>query len=461
MARNIDNPGRGDCGFYAFAIGLVEHIQNGNTELLARWKEKDNSIADINFKNIDLSESRVKDSRSLYRLQMSLRNITADKLISNVDSAVAAQNESDEESNPIYGSESFGHFNELVLAIQAPTTTWLSKLFGGDTKALTRGSVDVHNDLRNSSAVQELAEIASDNIHRAKAKTPKLTFKRSEQIEQEESGRIFMQDVQSENSAIKGSINKVRKQGKWATHSELKELAEVLGVNLHVDNQPNGKITAGKATIYLENHSNVHWTTIVKTGPKLAATETPVIKATPESSSAKISKGLAAKVQKPISVSGPSSSSIPESVSSKKSNEDKNSLAIVKKRALSEKPDKVDTAKKAKPAIYTKKRSANDAHATKPRAKRMKQDYLSTSLVQSLLAKKDEIIQKADIIQNKLMDSDEALERKLQDEELSTALSSNRTNSSTFFSDEALAQTLQDEELATLLQANELRHFSI
>lgn len=46
MSFRIDNPGGGDCGFYAFAIGLIHVIQheyyaNGKSNTFNRWKMKD------------------------------------------------------------------------------------------------------------------------------------------------------------------------------------------------------------------------------------------------------------------------------------------------------------------------------------------------------------------------------------------------------------------------------------
>ena len=75
--KPIDNPGGGDCAFYAFAIGLIDIIQEENyylcTTMFDRWKALDPSTSALfdEIKVCDLTTGRVQKSQMLVKLQQS------------------------------------------------------------------------------------------------------------------------------------------------------------------------------------------------------------------------------------------------------------------------------------------------------------------------------------------------------------------------------------------------------
>ena len=80
--QSIDNPGLGNCAFYAFAIGLIDIIQEeslyGCRNMFDRWADLDPSISGLydNIKACELSTDRVGKTPMLDELQRSLRTIS-------------------------------------------------------------------------------------------------------------------------------------------------------------------------------------------------------------------------------------------------------------------------------------------------------------------------------------------------------------------------------------------------
>ncbi|HDS3847440.1 TPA: type IV secretion protein Dot, partial [Legionella pneumophila] len=75
-------------------------------------------------------------------------------------------------------------------------------------------------------------------------------------------------------SIILKNLEKIKEQGRWATHDDLKEIADLLKINLNVVGQPNGKPILEYPTVTLKNLSNTHWITQVESlqGPRQYST---------------------------------------------------------------------------------------------------------------------------------------------------------------------------------------------
>ncbi|MGL5741626.1 MAG: hypothetical protein ACRCXC_03280 [Legionella sp.] len=73
--------------------------------------------------------------------------------------------------------------------------------------------------------------------------------------------------VNPDSIILKGA-EQIKTQGRWATHSYLKEIAAELEVNLHVVDKENGVPVPEYQTITLNNERNAHWTTRVDQLPK-------------------------------------------------------------------------------------------------------------------------------------------------------------------------------------------------
>src|SRR5690606_12248662 len=100
------------------------------------------------------------------------------------------------------------------------------------------------------------------------------TFAQTQKIENAYVKEVFLKDVlfagkENPSSVILKGIEKIKEQGRWATHADLNEVADQLKVNLYVTNQLNGEPTKGWSTIVLNNEGNAQWTTNVKNIPGL------------------------------------------------------------------------------------------------------------------------------------------------------------------------------------------------
>jgi hypothetical protein len=276
MPYTINNPGGGDCGFYAFAIGLIDIIQNehklyGESNTFNRWKMAGltdlnlQALLDINLKQLHQSPYDYKKEQ-LFILQMSLRNISVNVSKQDLFSRIKAEALSKEKQTLIEGSMVYGKFMELV-------HFYLNK----------RGSLDQigqFNELALSPKVLELAENTAKSLN---TKIQGKSFAHAQIIENAHVKKILLSDVLSRgkintNSPILKSLDKVKEQGRWATHNDLKEIAAQLDVNLHVVGKINGKMNPDYPTVSLSNAHNAHWTTRVDQLPKPTLTMQSVVK---------------------------------------------------------------------------------------------------------------------------------------------------------------------------------------
>ncbi|MCE0722965.1 MULTISPECIES: hypothetical protein [Legionella] len=279
--RIIDNPGGGDCGFYAFAIGLIdiiqkEHALTGTSKTYDQWKIQ--SRYHISFQEIlgiDLNELyhsrgnyRKELQELLFKLQMSLRtiacNIYKDEPINRIiTEAVLKDGRANIEATPI-----FCKFMELV-------DFFLGK---GDSLA----KISQFNELAFSREVQELA------IETAQSLVPLITDKSEKEAKRIQNTHVkeaLLKDVvvdrkANPDSVILKGVEKIKEKGRWATHYDLKEIADQLHVNLHVVGKVNGRDKPSYPVITLYNESNIHWTTkatIVKKMSKALAKPTKLL----------------------------------------------------------------------------------------------------------------------------------------------------------------------------------------
>ncbi|WP_259331259.1 hypothetical protein [Legionella bozemanae] len=265
MPFRINNPGGGDCGFYAFSIGLINAIQeeyneHGKSEIFDLWKSK--GLNNVSLQEIlDIDLHKLYDSpytykkETLLKLQMSLRGIatTAYKHDLFKKIAEAKSNGSTQvESSPVYHK-----FMELVH-------------YYLDNEG-TLDKISQFNELALSPKVLALAKKTAASL---KPMLKNQTFAQTQKIENAYVKEVFLKDVlfagkENPSSVILKGIEKIKEQGRWATHADLNEVADQLKVNLYVTNQLNGEPTKGWSTIVLNNEGNAHWTTNVKNIPGL------------------------------------------------------------------------------------------------------------------------------------------------------------------------------------------------
>lgn len=261
----INNPGGGDCAFYAFAIGLIDIIQkeyqdNNDSPTFNKWQNLGLDGVSVNellqTDLCDFSKSPRKDANFiLSKLQLSLRlisvNASKDDLLDKIRrESQTTGNTSYIESSPIYGK-----FMELVKAHiqQIPSRRTLKEM-------------GKFNELALSPACVRLAQTT------AKSLEPILknkSFAEIQLIENRCVKQALLKDVISDekintHSAILMAIGIINMKGRWGTHSDLKEIAAKLDVNLCVDNTLNGAMVIGLPTVLVNNHGNAHWTTTIE-----------------------------------------------------------------------------------------------------------------------------------------------------------------------------------------------------
>ncbi|MCE0724521.1 MULTISPECIES: hypothetical protein [Legionella] len=267
MSYRIDNPGGGDCGFYALAIGLIATIQkeyeeNKKNKTFTQWQKKGlNHVSLPEILDIDLNQlyesPYTYKKETLLKLQMSLRDISATAYKNDLLKKIAQAKSSGStqvESSPVYHK-----FMELVHYYLKEEQ---------EENALDK--IKQFNELALSPEVLDLAQKT------AKSLEPKLqgkSFEQGQKIENAHVKEALMADVlsggkENSRSVILKGIEKIKEQGRWATHSDLKEVAEQLEVNLYVTNELNGAPKKGCPTIVLNNEGqSIHWTTTVEELP--------------------------------------------------------------------------------------------------------------------------------------------------------------------------------------------------
>ncbi|APF02104.1 TPA: type IV secretion protein Dot [Legionella pneumophila] len=268
MSYSIDNPGGGDCGFYALAIGLINIIQNefelhGKSKTYDRWKQVEGiygvrlqDILNVDLKKLHDSPYTYK-SELLFLLQMSLRNIAV--IVNKEDLVKRIMDEGrSKDQTKIEGSNAYCKFMELV------------QLY-----LYRRGSLERISQFNELAFSPEIVQTARDIARILRPILRNQPFHQVQKIENAFVKEVLVNDVLSgntinSNSIILKNLEKIKEQGRWATHDDLKEIAELLKINLNVVGQPNGKPIPSHPTVNLINHYNTHWTTQVESlqGPR-------------------------------------------------------------------------------------------------------------------------------------------------------------------------------------------------
>ncbi|HDP0034787.1 TPA: type IV secretion protein Dot [Legionella pneumophila] len=262
MSYSIDNPGGGDCGFYALAIGLISIIQNeyklhGKSKTYDRWKQVEGiyGVRLQDILNVDLTKLHdspyTYKSELLFLLQMSLRNIAVIVNKEDLIKRIIEEGRSKDQTK-IEGSNAYCKFMELV------------QLYLYRRDSLAR--ISQFNELALSPEIVQTAQDIARILGPILRNQP---FHQVQKIENAFVKEVLLNDVLlgntiNSNSIILKSLEKIKEQGRWATHDDLKEIADLLKINLNVVGQPNGKPLPEYPTVTLKNLSNTHWITQVE-----------------------------------------------------------------------------------------------------------------------------------------------------------------------------------------------------
>ncbi|HHF0573241.1 TPA: hypothetical protein ACU9KK_002350 [Legionella anisa] len=252
-------------GIGLIAIIQKEYAENGKSKTFTQWQKKGlNNVGLQEILDIDLNQlyesPYTYKKETLLKLQLSLRSISATSYKNDLLKKIAearSNGSTQVESSPVYHK-----FMELVHFY----------LKEDDKKEGALDKVKQFNELASSPEVLDLAQKT------AKSLEPKLkgksSFEEIQKIENSHVKQALLADVLSgskENprSVILKGVEKIKEKGRWATHDDLKEIADQLDVNLYVTNQLNGALMDGWSTVVLNNEGDsIHWTTTVEELPK-------------------------------------------------------------------------------------------------------------------------------------------------------------------------------------------------
>ena len=249
-SEEVDNPGAGDCAFYAFAIGLIHIIQEENsyksTLMFDRLVAYDASLREqfdaiINF-NVDLPNNELLD-----QLQITLRLVDYHYRLNELKEACANPKE---DYAQLVANSNFINF---------------AALYYNDPQ-----DIDPHyNEFANSDIIQ----IAVAHIDRSQvienyehlALVPLfLTLMYGEEVVPTS---IKKDTLPSSTSPIIDCMSNITQEAYWGTHLDMDYLARAFEVNLHIyeNAHPIHEFhdVPERHTITLRNQNNAHWVTEV------------------------------------------------------------------------------------------------------------------------------------------------------------------------------------------------------
>jgi hypothetical protein len=263
MPTSINNPGGGDCGFYAYAIGLIAIMQeelrtkgvSATAAKLHPHVDQDtlNQVLSINLSMLQKNPHEyMKDP--LDRLQMALRHMTLAASKARLEQLMEVEQADLDHSGNVAvleGHTLFGKFMELVrhyfLRQPAEKIDALAKF----------------NELALSPAVLHKAEVTAETLREQSAHI--VEFADQQKLENRLVKEAFVRDVDSDESTILTAAQAVTTKGQWATHGDLQLLSDHLQVALTINGHRNGNPDPTWPIVTLENHGNNHWTTAVDT----------------------------------------------------------------------------------------------------------------------------------------------------------------------------------------------------
>ena len=198
-----------------------------------------------------------------------MRNITVNAIKSDLFRRVESEHEVNASHTLVEGSTVYCKFMELVQfylqnSPQQSTNQSLYSQFMEFTQYVYRSYLQQKgqfNELALSSSVLELAHKTALSL---RAKVKNKSFAETQRIENTHVKAALLDDLMygSDSIILKGT-DKIKDKGRWATHDDLKGIAEQLKVNLHIIGNTNGALIFDYPTVTLKNQRNSHWTTLV------------------------------------------------------------------------------------------------------------------------------------------------------------------------------------------------------
>ncbi|WP_131794118.1 hypothetical protein [Fluoribacter gormanii] len=253
----IDNPGRGNCAFYGFSIGLIDIIKHeysryGESATFSSLKRQvdDFQISLIDIINFDYFK---QSKEVLDKMQHHLRTVLFEYRKQDIK----------DNKEHLPASNAYTNFAEMVwnYVRNEPTSTEF-------------------NELAKSNKTKNYAREIADQIIRLSRWYPKQPNNDKYNEEREAYfdkmiEKAFIKDVfivgknneLNSNSLIVNSLKDVTRNYRWGTQTDLQELARIYNLNLHTlinGNAPYEPVdTPRRPIITMNNQHNRHWTTCI------------------------------------------------------------------------------------------------------------------------------------------------------------------------------------------------------
>lgn len=231
----LDNPGQGDCGYYAFAMGVIQLAKDHQISApIERWKALDPTV--VNDLDEMLQDNPLgSSSNKWYQLQLSMRRLVFNHI------AEKCPTRYDE----FLGQPPYEDFFDLV-------RNYSNRFFFGDLDGRL-------NALTKSKELRSLAEAIHSALKQIKyPDNPKV-----QEIARNEF--IFAALVKHRQLVLNAYQSYYLESHAWATEQELCILAQSLGIGVkyYINGHPCTADLLQEPHIILNNENNRHWTLLV------------------------------------------------------------------------------------------------------------------------------------------------------------------------------------------------------
>ncbi|KTD74678.1 hypothetical protein [Legionella waltersii] len=266
LKRIIDNPGLGNCAFYAFATAvlsiIVQEKNQGKREMFDRWVKLDPSVSDLYDRLPALYDSILRnnmggrDKELLDQLQSSLRIITYQYQVSELRNSCAKfhikPKDLEENSN-------FVQFAYLYYGNPIDTDPRFNPFANSPDILRELQKIDRRTVIKNHEN-DVLMPIFLKLVYGDKVEPKDITYRTEPQ----------------KNSPILVAMNGITQDFFWGSHIDLDYLSIAFNLNLHVLRNQNAvqeypNDLPNQHTITLQNLNNAHWTTEVIEARKIPA----------------------------------------------------------------------------------------------------------------------------------------------------------------------------------------------
>ena len=279
----VDNPGLGNCAFYAYAIGMINIIQEekvaGNETKFAQWVSLDGKLAN-EYDAICAFDYNKPDNALLNRLQRSLRNTGYDYQVNEIKQACIKATVVVDNFKDLYpDATSKAHKDAMKRKYKDITANSnyinFAAMYYGVQQDIGAGFNPFVDSAAIRKAMRELDRSKIEDNYEELVLVPlflKLVYGEEQGVKQ-----ITQATVPAASSPILAAINNITQEFFWGTHQDLTYLATMLEVNLHTleNGQDRRRDSLGdipeRHTITVNNQGNFHWTTQINEAQEINA----------------------------------------------------------------------------------------------------------------------------------------------------------------------------------------------